>query len=165
MRIIRLLLFSLFITAFIILQANLISAGLCKGTDGYYHECGYVSYYYHDGVHYKTIIDLDKKQIYDDRYRDYNGYSRNRYYSYDYDYKYKKHYRDYDDRYYRDKYEDYDRYKSYHKYYPTKYYEYDDYYETSVGYRINFDEALYSYNQPLDYPGYYVHYYTYRDHI
>ena len=157
MRIIRLLLFSLFITAFILLQANLISAGLCKGTDGYYHECRYVSYNYQDGIHYKTIIDLDKKQIYDDGYK--------RYYSYNYDYKYKKHYRDYYSRYYRNKFEDYDKYKSYHKYHPTKYYRYDDYYETSLDYKINFDEALYSYNQPLDYPSYYVHYYTYRDYI
>ena len=152
----RILFIFLSLAFLIILQTNLISAGLCKGIDDYYHECEYVSYSYQDGIYYKTVIDLSKKQIYDDWYR----YDKNRYDKYNYDYK--RYDRDYNYKY------DRNYKKDYHRYYPIKKYyrDYDDYYEIDYAkdYKKNLYETLYSYYEPRDYPSYYVYLYTQKDY-
>ena len=146
----RILFIFLSLAFLIILQTNLISAGLCKGSDGYYDECGYVSYRYHDGIHYKTVIDLNKKQIYDDGYY---RYDKNRYDKYNY----KRYDKDYD--------KDYK--KDYYSYHLRKIYDRDyDYYKRDYtkDYKRSFHNTLYSYDKPRDYPSYYVYLYTYRDY-
>jgi len=150
----------------LILFSSFVSAALCKGSDGYYHDCD--DFYYRDGY-----------RVYDSEFY----YDRTKYSGY-YEYRNKFGYGYYDS-YDRDDY----RYKRFEDNTPEKVYRYQrdgsyvvyiddkkDRYERDCdsrmrGYRSSdcssrnsiFISGLYEYEPPRDIPNYYVQKWGYRD--
>ena len=176
------------ISIFLFFQISFVSAAICKGSDGYFHDCTYTytSHNYINGNYQKTVINLGRNSLYDSRNR-YNSnynYNRNNQYDsrYDRDFRYDRRYDsdynryrnnlNYDRTYYRDS-RSYNRnviyirssnryqqknYKNYQNYNTNKKYYYSHPY---LNRQINF---FYQYDRPRDYPTYYLTKYSNRDY-